>query len=164
MEEYLIAIKDVLVVIAPIIIAYISYRSNKKSKEDIQLEIEKSLKEKGAETSQIIQKINAELESQKQMVSWNNSMPQVNEYTSLSDTERYGNIGGLNDLIIKIRSYINTIPLTVDELTEIKNLLLKINLPLNEEHLFPYEIPNIINYNKLIRDIDEMISNINNPS
>ena len=51
MEEYLIALKDVLVVIAPIIIAYISYRSNKKSKEDIRLEIEKSLKEKDAETS-----------------------------------------------------------------------------------------------------------------
>ena len=153
-----------MVVIAPIIIAYISYRSNKKSKEDIRLEIEKSLKEKDAETSQIIQKINAELESQKQLSSWNNSMPRVNEYTRLAGAERYGNISGLLDLILKVRNYINTRTLTIDELTEIKNMLLKINLPLNEEHLFPYEIPNIIDYNKLIRDIDEMISTINNPS
>lgn len=149
MEEYL---KDILVVLSPIVVAYISYRSNKKSKEDIQLEIEKSLKEK-----------NAELESQKQLASWNNSMPQVNEYTELVGVERYGNIGGLIDLIPKVYNYINTRILTVDELREIKNMLLKINLPLNEEHLFPYEIPNIINYNKLIRDIDEMISTQNNP-
>lgn len=53
---YLIAIKDIMVVLAPIIVAFISYMSNKKSKEDIQLEIEKSLKEKNAETLQIIQK------------------------------------------------------------------------------------------------------------
>lgn len=149
MEEYL---KDILVVLSPIVVAYISYRSNKKSKEDIQLEIEKSLKEK-----------NAELESQKQLASWNNSMPQVNEYTELVGVERYGNIGGLIDLIPKVYNYINTRILTVDELREIKNMLLKINLPLNEEHLFPYEIPSIINYNKLIRDIDEMISTQNNP-
>ena len=85
MEEYL---KDILVVLSPIVVAYISYRSNKKSREDIQLEIEKSLKEK-----------NAELESQKQLASWNNSMPQVNEYTGLVGVERYGNI----DLQIKIK-------------------------------------------------------------
>ena len=46
MSDYLTALKDVLVVLSPIIVAYISYRSNKKTKEDIRLEIEKSLKEK----------------------------------------------------------------------------------------------------------------------
>lgn len=50
MSNYLTALKDVLVVLSPIIVAYISYRSNKKTKEDIRLEIEKSLKEKDAET------------------------------------------------------------------------------------------------------------------
>ena len=53
MNAYLTALKDILVVISPIIVAYISYRSNKKSKADIQLELEKSLKEKGAETSRM---------------------------------------------------------------------------------------------------------------
>ena len=54
MDAYLTAIKDILVIISPIIVAYISYRSNKKSKNDIRLEIEKSLKEKDADTSQIL--------------------------------------------------------------------------------------------------------------
>lgn len=156
-------IKDLAVILIPSVTSIITCLSTKKTKKDIQLDLEKNLKEKDADTLQIIQKINAELESQKQLSSWNNSMPQVNEYTSLSDIERYGNIGGLHDLIIKIRNYINTRPLTIAELIEIKNLLLKVNLPLNEEHLFPYEIPNIIAYNKLIRDIDEMISAQNNP-
>ena len=62
MSEYLVALKDILVVLSPIIVAYISYRSNKKSRKDIQLEIEKSLKEKDAETSQLLQRIAAELE------------------------------------------------------------------------------------------------------
>lgn len=31
METYITAIKDILVVVAPIVVAYISYRSNKKN-------------------------------------------------------------------------------------------------------------------------------------
>ena len=161
MEEYITALKDVLVVIAPIIIAYISYRSNKKSKEDIRLEIEKSLKEKDAETSQIIQKINAELESQKQLASWNNSMPQTNEYTKLAGIERYGNISSLYNLIVNVRNYIDTQNLSAKELEEIKSMLIKINLPLEEDKLYPYEIPYIMHYKKLLRDIDNLISSSN---
>jgi len=154
---YLIAIKDIMVVLAPIIVAFISYMSNKKSKEDIRLEIEKSLKVKDAETSQIIQKINAELESQKQLVSWNNSVPQTNAYTELAGTERYGNISALQDLICKINNYINTQNLSTEELEEIKSLLMKVNLPLEEDHLYPYEIPYIIDYKKLLRHIKDLI-------
>ena len=69
METYIAAIKDILVVVAPIIVAYISYRSNKKTAHDIQLELEKNLKEKDADTNQMLTKINAELESQKQTLS-----------------------------------------------------------------------------------------------
>lgn len=157
-------IKDIVVVLIPSVASIITIFVNRRTKKDIQLELEKNLKEKDADTLQIIQKINAELESQKQLLSWNNSMPQVNEYTKLVDVERYGNIGGLSDLILKVRNYINTRSLTVEELTEIKNLLLKIKLPIYEDYLFPHEIPNIIDYNKLIRDIDKMISTINNLS
>ena len=57
MKDYLMAIKDILVVLSPIVVAYMSYRSNKKSKREIKQEIEKSLKEKDAETSQMLQKI-----------------------------------------------------------------------------------------------------------
>lgn len=161
MEEYLIALKDVLVVVAPIIIAYISYRSNKKSKEDIRLEIEKSLKEKDAETSQIIQKISAELESQKQLISWNNSMPQTNEYTKLAGTERYGNISALDNLIRNVYNYIDNQSLSTDELEDIKSMLMKVSLPLEEEHLYPYEIPYIIEYKKLLRHIEDLILSTN---
>lgn len=154
--------KDIAVVLIPSVVSIITCVSNKKTKKDIQLELEKNLKEKDADTLQIIQKINAELESQKQLLSWNNSMPQVNEYTESVGVERYGNISGLSDLIEKVSNYINTQNPTFDELTEIKTMLLKINLPLNEEHLFPYEIPFLIDYNKLIKKIDEMIFSQNN--
>ena len=154
MSDYLTALKDVLVVLSPIIVAYISYRSNKKTKEDIRLEIEKSLKEKDAETYQIIQKINAELESQKQIATWNNSLPQTNEYTQLAGTERYGNICSLTLLVNSINSYIDSNSLS---LVELKTLLSKVVLPLKEEKLYAYEVTYIINYNRLIRRIDKLI-------
>ena len=95
MDTYLTALKDILVIIAPIIIAYISYRSNKKTRTDIKYEVERMAKEKEAETKQIIDKIGAELESQKQLISWQNSMPQTNEYTSLIEVKRFGNVSAL---------------------------------------------------------------------
>ena len=53
MEIYITVIKDILVIATPIIVAIISYRSSKKTERDIRLELEKSLKEKDADTSQI---------------------------------------------------------------------------------------------------------------
>lgn len=158
MENYLIALKDILVVLSPIIVAYISYRSNKKSKKDIKLEIEKGLKEKDAETYQIMQKINAELESQKQIASWNNSMLQSNEYTKLAGVERYGNICTLTELVTKINYYIDTMSPSKEELKEVKMLLNKVDLPTDEDKLYAYEIIYIIDYNRLIRKIDKMIN------
>lgn len=157
MNDYLIALKDIMIVLSPILIAYISYRSNKKTKREIQLEIEKSLKEKDAETSQIIQKIYAELESQKQIATWNNSLPQTNEYTQLAGTERYGNICSLTLLVNNINSYIDSNRLSLVELQEVKTLLNKVTLPLEEDKLYAYEVIYIINYNRLIRRIDKLI-------
>ena len=53
MDTFLTVLKDILVVLAPIVVAYISYRSNKKSHNDIKLEVERITKEKEAETKQI---------------------------------------------------------------------------------------------------------------
>ena len=92
METYIAAIKDFLVVVAPIVVAYISYRRNKKTARDIRLELEKSLKEKDADTTQMLAKISAELESQKQIISWQNSLPRVDNYVDQMDQVRYGNI------------------------------------------------------------------------
>ena len=72
MSAYVMVIKDILIIIVPVVVAYLSYRSNKKTENDIRLELEKSLKEKDADTAQMLSKINAELESQKQISSWNN--------------------------------------------------------------------------------------------
>lgn len=157
MSEYLIAIKDILVILAPIGIAYISYRSNKKSRKEIQLEIEKTLKEKDAETNQILQRMAAELENQKQLAVWNSSLPQTDKYTELAGTERYGNISGIAGLVSIVRSSLENKSYTHDDLVELKRLLGKIKLPLDEESLFPYEISYIMSYKKLVRDIDQLL-------
>ena len=85
-------------------------------------------------------------------------MPQTNEYTKEIGVERYGNISGLNYLITTINEYINQNALFPDELIYIKNMLLKVNLPLDEEHLYPIEKPYLINYKKLLKRIDDLIS------
>lgn len=157
MGEYLAAIKDILVILSPIVIAYISYRSNKKSREDIQLEIEKILKEKDAETSQLLQKIGAELESQKQLAVWNNSLPQTNEYAQLAGIERYGNISAIAGLVSAIRSSIENGIFTREDLLEVQHLLKKVKMPSDEEELYPYEIPHIVAYKKLQREIDARV-------
>lgn len=162
MDAYLTAIKDILVIASPIIVAYISYKSNKKTKHDIHLELEKSLKEKNADTSQILAKINAELESQKQLISWNSSLPQKDKYIDQIEILRYGNIAGLPDLTMKVSSYIERNNLQLQELTDIHDMLLKIKLPLDEDELYPYEIPIIIDFRKLLHIIEGKIATLNN--
>ena len=98
MEVYFSGVKDILLVITPFLIAYISYRSGKKTQKDIKLEVERVSKEKEAETKQLLDKIGAELESQKQLMTWQNSMPQTNEYLNLLDKKRSGHISSLSKL------------------------------------------------------------------
>ncbi len=155
MSDYLIALKDVLVVLSPIIVAYISYRSNKKSKQEIQQEIEKNIKEKDAETSQILRKIDAELESQKQLAVWNSSLPQTSEYTELAGTERYGNICTIPKLVNDISSSLNDY--TVEDLHILKNLLEMVRLPEENEKIYPYEIPRILAYKRLMNDVESRL-------
>ena len=158
METYITAIKDILVIIAPIVIAYISYRSNKKTTHDIRLELEKSLKEKDADTTQMLTKINAELESQKQIISWQNSLPRVDCYVNQMDQIRYGNISALPDLTQKVTTYISRNDLPMEELKDIHAMLLKIKLPTNETELYPFEIPIMIDFKKMLHTIEEKIS------
>lgn len=157
MDNYWIALKDILVVLSPIVVAFISYRSNKKSKKEIRQELEKTLREKDAETTQILQRINAELESQKQLASWNNSLPQTNEYTGLAGAERYGNISSLSGMIANIRSAMEANLLSADDLHEQKKMLEKIKLPDESENLYPYEIPYLMSYKKLVKDINILL-------
>ena len=158
METYIAAIKDILVVVAPIIVAYISYRSNKKTAHDIQLELEKNLKEKDADTNQMLTKINAELESQKQIISWQNPLPMVDGYVNQMDQIRYGNISSLPDLTRKVSNYVTQNDLSLQELKEIYAMLLKIKLPTDEAELYPFEIPIMIDFLKMRRTIEQKIA------
>ena len=113
------AFKDILVILSLIIVAYVSYRSNKKLRKDIQLEVEKSLKEKDAEASQLLQGISVEFESQKQPAVWNNSLSQTNEYAQLAGIERYGNINAIVGLVSAIRDSIESGIFTQEDIVEV---------------------------------------------
>ncbi len=149
--------KELLLVLSPIIVAYTNYRSNKKTRKDIQLELEKNLKEKDAETAQLLQRIWAELESQKQLAVWNNSLPQTNEYAELAGIERYGNICAIAGLVSAIRSSIENGTFTQEDIAEVQKLLKKVKIPSEADELYPYEIPHIVAYKKLQREIDAML-------
>lgn len=154
MEAYITAIKDILVILVPIIVAFISYRSSKQSQKDIKLEVERITKEKEAETKQILEKIGAELESQKQLLSWQNSLPQTNEYTKLIDTKRFGNVSALPQLCQSINIILNSNP-SVEALTELLRMLDRIDLPNDDSELYPHEVPILLSY-KIAKNSIEM--------
>lgn len=162
MEDFFILIKDILLILSPIVVAVISYKSNKKTRKEIRLEVEKTALEKNIETTQILSKINAELESQKQLATWNNSLPQTDEYTKLAGVERYGNICSLQMLVQTVTYRLDMGYYTNEDLQELKNMMNRIHLPSGEEQLFPYEIPHIVEYQKVQRRIDELLNeNVN---
>ena len=57
----------------------------------------------------------------------------------------------------KLQSILADENTTVDELRDIKVMLGKINLPLEEDTLYPYEVPYLVSYKKLIRQIDDLV-------
>lgn len=159
MGTYFIAIKDILLIIVPIAVAYISYRGSKKTQKDIKLEVERITKEKEAETKQILDRIGAELESQKQLITWQNSMPQTNEYLSLLDKKRAGHISALPKLCLDIHAILISGP-SVETLTELNQMLDRIELPKDSEDLFPHEVPIILNYWMLRKEINEYLDQL----
>ena len=150
MSTYLVALKDVLVVLAPVVVAYISYRSSKKTQGDIKLEVERITKEKEAETKQILDKIGAELESQKQLMTWENSIPQTNEYSNQIGAKRFGNVSALPKLNQDIISILNLNP-PVETVVDLNKMLDRLELPNESDELFPHEVPILFNY-KLMRN------------
>lgn len=159
MDAYLTAVKDILVVVTPIVVAFISYRSSKKTQKDIKLEAERIAKEKEAETRQILNKIGAELESQKQLITWQNSIPQTNEYTSLMEVKRFGNVSALPRLCQDINALLNSAP-SVEALVELNQMLNRIELPTDGEELYPHEVPIILNYKMMRNTISAYICNM----
>lgn len=159
MKEYLIALKDILVISIPIIVAFISYKGSKKSQKDIKLEVERITKEKEAETKQILEKISAELESQKQLLSWQNSLPQTNEYTKLIETKRFGNISALPQLCQSIYVILNSNP-SLDALTELTRMLERIDLPGEDSELYPHEVSILLSYKMARNSVDARIKKL----
>ena len=159
MKEYLIALKDILVISIPIIVAFISYKGSKKSQKDIKLEVERITKEKEAETKQILEKISAELESQKQLLSWQNSLPQTNEYTKLIETKRFGNISALPQLCQSIYVILNSNP-SLDALTELTRMLERIDLPGEDSELYPHEVSTLLSYKMARNSVDVQIKKL----
>ena len=159
MKEYLIALKDILVISIPIIVAFISYKGSKKSQKDIKLEVERITKEKEAETKQILEKIGAELESQKQLLSWQNSLPQTNEYTKLIETKRFGNISALPQLCQSIYVILNSNP-SLDALTELTRMLERIDLPGEDSELYPHEVSILLSYKMARNSVDAQIKKL----
>ena len=159
MEVYFSGVKDILLVITPFLIAYISYRSGKKTQKDIKLEVERVSKEKEAETKQLLDKIGAELESQKQLMTWQNSMPQTNEYLNLLDKKRSGHISSLSKLCQDIYPIMQSCP-SAELVTELNQMLDRIELPKNDEELFPYEVPIMLKYKMMRKEIDEYLHSL----
>lgn len=155
-------IKDILIILMPAIIAFIDYKSNKKTRKDIQLDLEKTLKEKYADTNQILLKIDAELESKKQLISWKNSLPTTGKYTERIGLIRHGNMASLPQMTCAVIKYIQSNNLSHQELIEIQKMLLKINTPRDEDELYPYEVPIMIDFLKLLHLIEEKINKISN--
>lgn len=63
----------------------------------------------------------------------------------------------LPSLICSINAYIDGNNLSLTELEEVKTLLQKVDLPLEDSKLYTYEVTYIIDYNRMIRKIDKMI-------
>ena len=159
MEAYITAIKDILIIATPIIVAYLSYKSNKQSQKDIKLEVEKVSKAKEAETKQILEKITAEQESQKHLLSWQNSLPQTNEYTSLIDKKRFGHISALPQLCQSINLLLSITP-SLDELIELTKMLDRIDLPDDTAELFPHEVTILLNFKIARKNIATRINEL----
>ena len=121
-------IKDILIIlvpiISPIIIVFINYKSNKKTRKDIRLDLEKTLKEKDADTNQILLKISAELESQKQLISWKNSWPTTDKYIENIGLVRHGNMANLPQMIREVNEHIRD-DLSHQELIENSRYVIK---------------------------------------
>ncbi len=63
-------------------------------------------------------------------------------------------------LVRKRNSYIDSNNLSFDGLNEVKTLLGKIVLLIEEEKIYAHEVTYIIDYNRVIRKIDRMITSI----
>lgn len=152
-------IKDIVLISVPIITAYFTYRANKKSKKELNNELEVRLREQDNETANEIKKMQKQLEVRNMDNSWNTSTPTTQKYLDEVDVRRSGNVMSLQNLIPTVLGQVEQSS-DLDELKLIKEMLLKIELPFDAEYLLPYEIPFLIQFKRLLNFVDQKINNM----
>ena len=154
-------IKDIVLIVVPILTAYLTYRSNKKSKKELNDELEVRLREQDNETANEIKKMQKQMEVRNMESSWDSSTPTTQKYLEEVGHKRCGNVMNLQSLIPSVRWEVEQSS-DLGELKMIREMLLKIELPFDEEHLLPHEIPQLIQFKKLLSFLEQKISAIEN--
>ena len=149
-------VKDIVLLIIPIITTWLTYRTNKKSKKELNNELAVYLKKQDNATANEIKKMQKELYVQNMRSSWESSTPLTQKYMEEIEPLRVGNVMNLPNLISAIDQEIKKTN-DLKELKFIKEMLLKIELPFEEEHLLPHELPNLIHFKKLLNYLDQKI-------
>ena len=149
-------VKDIVLLIIPIITTWLTYRTNKKSKKELNNELAGYLKKQDNATANEIKKMQKELDVQNMRSSWESSTPLTQKYMEEIEPLRVGNVMNLPNLISAIDQEIKKTN-DLKELKFIKEMLLKIELPFEEEHLLPHELPNLIHFKKLLNYLDQKI-------
>ena len=149
-------VKDIVLLIIPIITTWLTYRTNKKSKKELNNELAVYLKKQDNATANEIKKMQKELDVQNMRSSWESSTPLTQKYMEEIEPLRVGNVLNLPNLISAIDQEIKKTN-DLKELKFIKEMLLKIELPFEEEHLLPHELPNLIHFKKLLNYLDQKI-------
>lgn len=149
-------VKDIVLLIIPIITTWLTYRTNKKSKNELNNELAVYLKKQDNATANEIKKMQKELDVQNMRSSWESSTPLTQKYMEEIEPLRVGNVMNLPNLISAIDQEIKKTN-DLKELKFIKEMLLKIELPFEEEHLLPHELPNLIHFKKLLNYLDQKI-------
>ena len=159
--EIIKIIKDLVLVLIPIITAVMQYKSNKKSRKEIMNELNARLIEKDKETSNEIQKMMVVLENHKQQTCWENSMEVTSEYLKeIIGTKRYSNVSYLQTLTTEIYNFLNSGHYNLKSLQELKRMLSRMQTPMNENELYPIEIINLFNYKQALKTLDEKIKEL----
>lgn len=152
-------IKDIVLIVVPIITAYLTYRANKKSKKELNDELEVRLREQDNETANEIKKMQKQMEVRNMESSWDSSAPTTQKYLEEVGYKRCGNVMNLRSLIPSVRLEAEQSS-DLSELKMIREMLLKIELPFDEEHMLPHEIPPLIQFKKLLTFLEQKISTL----
>lgn len=83
-------------------------------------------------------------------------MPQTNEYLNILDKKRYGHISAIPKLCQDIDVVLQSTP-SAEMLIELNKMLDRIDLPKDNEELFPHEVVIILNYRSLRKNINKRL-------